>query len=1102
LKVHTVSLGEIDSALAKVRLATKLECRTQDLVYSEFDCPSDKVGVVIGKGGSMIKKIEAATKVRLDLNKDTNKITIEGSLISIAACRAEIDKLVRTAAEPVDVPKRLLSYLGEKHIPFMRELRAANKDVTIDLVRSTGKVNFIGLPERIDEIKKSILGLNLVTKEHKLLPNELPIVIGKKGATISELVTKHKVSMDIEKTGDSTTAFITGPPELVNSTLADIERMIKENEEITDQIHIELIFKKIFLHQAGKIIKGIQKEVNAALRVGSEDLPPAQQPNCILTFDPEHPDKVDAVLIVKARRSILEKASELTKTRLEKFNDLVIKMSVDPYIVPRIIGKNGETIKKLTDGKPCFMEISRTSGDMILGATNADELQKLKKEIDGLMETNTILRMDANPDLMMAQIREFNRSKIKNEMLALANVDADTKQKCFILRGEKEKLPEAKKMFEEYLAKTFIDELTVTGNDIADLLNGGKGSMIVRLSNQLKAVLRADRERKVVIIRGEQDAVKDAKIHLDQFLHGGNGHSVARVAITQSIVGGIIGKGGKNRQQLETKFGVTVQISDSHVVAIRGPEDKVAECKIEVLKMVATARVAQTVPVDDKQKKKLEQNDTIRRIIRETATLITIADGKATIRGYFYDVNDAVAMLNEQLKGEYKSLIELDASHFSRVSAAARNASHFDRIKAETNATVAIDSDSGSILVSGKRSNVKRAKEQVFEFLSFVLPGEVEKIKILAPLQATVGQATSLAETAALVGGATIYLDRDMGAIVVRASDRDQLNRAKEQIGKKVEEAEKLVYVLQLEPADAWIINQIMGKNGNQIQSLQKSSGCTIDVSREKRIVTGRGESEEQVSALRVSLLEVIEKAKRENAMISFPEPAIGAFIGKGAKNLKEFSKTHGAEVVRLQKGKYQFRVTGDKDKVVATQKAIADWLEEWEETRATIQISIEDQFIPALLGPKGATLKGIESEFECRIDINREASTLTIRGGKKVSRQGALEKVEYIIEKEEEARAEALARKKERDAANAAKAEQNEGNGNANANANKKVASTAIDTRDERRHYVFPTVPVGVKAPAPKNKGNGSVNPAEGTATGLSLFQMLAADPVLSGEQ
>ncbi|CAJ1899848.1 unnamed protein product [Cylindrotheca closterium] len=1097
LKVHTVSLGEIDSALAKVRLATKLECKTQDLVTSEFDCPQDKLGVVIGKGGSMIKKIEAATKVSLDVNKDTNKITIEGSPMSIVSASAEIDKLIRKEAESVDVPKRLLGYLGEKHIPIMKELRAANEDVTIDMVRSSGKVNVIGLPERIEEIKKSILQLNVITKERTLLPNELPVIIGKKGSTISELVIKHEVSMDIEKSGTSTTAFVTGPPELVNSTLADIDTMIKENEEISDPIHVELIFKKIFLHQSGKIIKGLQKEVNEALKEGAEGIPAS----CIINFDPKHPDKNDAILIVKARRSVLEKASELTKTGLEKFKDLVIKMSADPYIVPRIIGKNGEIIKKLTNGKPCFMEVSRTSGEVVLGATNATDLENLKKEVDKLMEKNALLRIDAtNPDMMMTQVREFNRSKVKNEMLALANVDVDTKQKCFILRGEKEKLPEAKKMFEDYLAKTYIDELSITGNDLADLLNGGKGSMLVRLSNEMNAVLRADRDRKLVIIRGEESAVKDAKIRLDQFLHGGNGHSVARVVVTPSIVGGIIGKGGKNRQQLETKFGVTVQISDSNVVAIRGPEEKVAECKIEVLKMVATARVTQTVPVDDDQKKKLEQNNTIRRIIRETATLVTVADGNASIRGYFYDVNDAVAMLHEQLKGEYKSLIELDSSQFSRVNASARDASHFDRIQAETSASVAIDSDSGSILVSGKRSNVKKAKEQVFGFLSFVLPGEVEKVKILDPLQASVGKAASLAEIAALVGGATIYLDRDMGAIVVRASDRDMLNRAKELIQAKVKEAEKLVYVLQLEPADAWIINQIMGKNGSQIQSLQKSLGCTIDVSREKRTLTGRGESEEKISALRASLSEIVDKAKRENALIVFPEAAIGAFMGKGAKNLKEFSKTHEVELLRLQKGKYQFRMNGEEDKVAAAQKAIADWLVDWEDNRATIQISIEDQIIPAVLGPKGATLKSIESEFECRIDINRDASTLTIRSGTKASRQGALEKVEYIVEKETEARAEALVRNKEREAANAAKAEKNEGKNH------KKVGGTsAIDTRDERRHYVFPTVPVGVKAPASKKKngkGNTTAAGATATATGLSLFQMLAADPVPSGEQ
>merc|ERR1712048_591952 len=97
----------------------------------------------------------------------------------------------------------------------------------------------------------------------------------------------------------------------------------------------------------------------------------------------------------------------------------------------------------------------------------------------------------------------------------------------------------------------------------------------------------------------------------------------------------------------------------------------------------------------------------------------------------------------------------------------------------------------------------------------------------------------------------------------------------------------------------------------------------------------------------------------------------------------------------------------------------------------------------------------------------------------------------ELIIIKEESTKAEALARKKDRNSA--AQAERNEANGN-----QKAEKAHPLDIKDERRIYSFPAVPVGVIAPkAKKAKGKGSVSLETGTATGRSLFNMLAADPV-----
>jgi hypothetical protein len=126
----------------------------------------------------------------------------------------------------------------------------------------------------------------------------------------------------------------------------------------------------------------------------------------------------------------------------------------------------------------------------------------------------------------------------------------------------------------------------------------------------------------------------------------------------------------------------------------------------------------------------------------------------------------------------------------------------------------------------------------VFGFLIFVLPGEVERMTITQPLYSTVGQATSLAEISAVVAAASVYLDRDLSSIIIRSPDAEKVKRASELVQQKIKDAEKLAYVLELQPGESWLIPLIIGKNGHRVSSLQQGSGCQIDVSKESRTVT------------------------------------------------------------------------------------------------------------------------------------------------------------------------------------------------------------------------------------------------------------------------
>jgi rRNA processing protein Krr1/Pno1 len=1085
--VSNASIDEIAAALAKVKLANKLGCKTQELIKKEIDCPQTRIGAIIGKNGTMVKKIMESCKVTIDVDKEKNKIEITGSEESVAEAIGEIDAIIRSIDTELEPPKELINYLTAKHVKVIARLKEEHPLVYMDVLRASGKIIIRGTPEKVEEMKQAVLGLELATKERKLEGREFSILLGKKGATIDRLVSTYEVSIEVDKVdAENSTASVTGPPAVVDAIMTEIDAMMDENREVIEKIPLDVITKRILLVEAGKRIKATQAKVNEGLKdVGG---------NCYLHFEKSQIDSDHPELLVKVKQSIVAKAVELTEEALKEIRDLVVNLQVDSFIAPRLIGKGGETIKKLTKGKTAYVEVDRTTGEVSVGATTVEERDAILEEINDIVAKNQIIRVPASKDLLKAQFREFNRSKSKAAIAELAWVGIDDETGHIILRGRAEDLEKAKDLIEEFLANNYLDEVATMDEDLDALLAGGRGSIIMKMSEDLGVYLNADRGHHAVVIRGGKEKVDAAKQKLNQFLNGGDGYTVGRLSITEEVVGVVIGKGGKTRKELEQKHGgVSINVSKTHRVTIRGLEDGVASCRVEILKMVASARVTQSLDVSEEQEATLKKKDALKRIMAQTPAHIAVSNGKATIRGVFYDVRDAVSLLNEQLTGEYSSFIEFDASQFSKVRAASRDPSHFERMETETSSKVALDLAAGSIVVSGKRTNVKRAKDQVYGFLSFVLPGEIERVKITKPLQLSVGQAVGLAEISASVGGAVLYLDRDLSSIVIRSSDQEKVTKAVELVEQKIQEAEKLAYCLGISPQEAWLVPLIIGKNGSRIASLQKDSGCKIDVSSESRTVTVIGDSEEHVANVRESLTALIEKARKENAFIAIPENCIAPFMGKGGNRIKEFSIEHGAEVLRIRKGPYQFKITGEEDKVEATRKAIDEWLVKWEQTNGSVTIPLEKTFIPVVLGLKGETARALQDEFGCRIDVDRKEMTCTIRGGNDGKRQSTLEKIQEIIAKEKEAKAEVAAQRKQAESTSEAPPPESKPIVQ-NGSTDSIPADEAIDRSTE-----FPSQPVGVKKTNSGRNGKKSkpvdASVQQGTTAGRNLFNLLVSE-------
>ena len=509
--------------------------------------------------------------------------------------------------------------------------------------------------------------------------------------------------------------------------------------------------------------------------------------------------------------------------------------------------------------------------------------------------------------------------------------------------------------------------------------------------------------------------------------------------------------------------------------------------------MIASARVTQTVPIDSEQEAKLEKNDALKRITQQSHCQLTVTDGTVSVRGFFYDVRDAVSLLNEQLTGEYKSSVELSPSQFAKVSSACRDASHFQRIESATDTKVALESSTGEIQVCGKRSNVKKGKEQVYDFLSFICPGEIQRLKISQPLYVTVGSPSSLADVVANVGGTTIYLDRDISSIIIRDPEVERVKAAADLVLTKIQDAERLAFVLEIAPDEAWLISYIIGKNGGRVQALQKGSDCHVDISKESRTITITGDSQDKVAKVREGLEALVEQARKENVFLTIPEKAIPAFVGHGGKRIKDWSTEFGVEIQRIKKSA-QFKIIGDGDKATAAKSALTLWVEQWKESNASNEMQVEKQYISAILGLKGSTAQAIQEEFDCKIDIDRTTLKLTVRGGDAEKREAAIGRIQEIIAKEAAAKAQAAAdRKAERKEVATEKSKEA---------SDAAAAATTETSSDHKKENMrenpgnarsFPSHPVGLK-PSVKNdkKTKDSAASNGGTEQGRNLFNLL----------
>lgn len=1005
LKNVRANADKLRTEVQLTKTAIKVGCKKEELVGTKVVCPPGRLGEIIGKKGSHVKQLQASASVTVNVLQQGD-VRIVGSLEALDAATSNLLKVIDSVEECVENPDpALVAYLTCKHVTALKELAERHPHVRISIKRHPNvSVTLKGLPEDVNRLRTELMDMAVVVNVLELSDSEISATVGKQGATVEGLVVAHQAVIDVERSSapkdekkDSdekgnnkkkgkSRVTITGPQSHVELAAAEVERLASQVREVTHSIAIDPVAKNAMLVNTGAGIQALTKLLNDGKPSGF----------VYASFDGNH-------VVLRGRAQNLPDAVSVAEAEIRRVEALTVRITVDPVVVPTLIGKGGETIKAIRDGKPVVVDVD-DSGKVVVGGCDQSHVEAAAQAVRDVLAGNAVTRTSVDAATYKRVALELVRTKSRT-INGLCKLSLDDDKCQVVLRGDPDKVAEAEAIVNEFLMNNCVEEVAVTDEDLAVLLAGGKNSKIAELAASLEVNLSADRVRNVVEVRGVQDKVLAAVKALKQFLFGGDGITVLKVVLSGQVLGMVIGKGGKNKVELQKKFpnvSITVESATS-TLTLRGPEAEAESCRVEVLKLVAGAQVSESISISSKLHERFSTKTKPRDILRDIPVQITLSDDSIKVRGYAPDVRDAVALLNESIHGKYESRMALSSPQFAQVKNACRHqSSPLQRAMDTSGASVVLDSSDEAIVFRGKRSQVKAAKLELFSFFDFLFGSSFSRMELAVPVLPTVGRMAVLSEISA-VSGSTIQLDRDTSFLLVFSNDSDSMEKATSMLKGKIEEACQLFFELQLEPSEDWIVSSIIGKKGDQISKLRKSTKCEIDVDSAARTVLVKSKSAELTSHARSTLEELVEKLRRENVLIAMSNEDISAFIGRAGAKIAEFSDKYEVEAkVQRNTSPASIRITGSESAVAAAKAAALDWLKERDDARKEAEtvetLRIRRDQVPVVIGTKGATIRSLQSEAGCKVEVDRDALIVSVRGGNAEKRKTTLDKIKAVL--------------------------------------------------------------------------------------------------------
>jgi rRNA processing protein Krr1/Pno1 len=313
------------------------------------------------------------------------------------------------------------------------EFRHQHPDVFIDVSRGSTTIRLDGLADDVSEAKDALLAMGVKQESRSLTSIEASVVVGKKGVNINKLVDEHKVTIEVDHSGEEYTVSVIGPNSNVEKAMSAIDELLEANKDVTESVPINGIVRSVLLNNGGGGIKKLQKQVNEKIDEGDGTV--------FLSID-KNTKADDSMLLVKARRPALLVALEVVYEEVKEIMDAVVTIHIDSFIAPRLIGKGGANIKKLKNqGDGVIIEVDQAGKIQLYGSN--EDVEAVKQTIQTVVDENQLERIDCDPSSIKLVYRALIREKHKEINETVPGCDLDDEKSQIVLRGSAEQVSAA-----------------------------------------------------------------------------------------------------------------------------------------------------------------------------------------------------------------------------------------------------------------------------------------------------------------------------------------------------------------------------------------------------------------------------------------------------------------------------------------------------------------------------------------------------------------------------------------------------------------------------------------------------------------------------------